>query len=136
MAKYCIKLSLSHACCTSCPSQYSFFNHHNNIRPDELRMAFNQQTIIQHLWTLAIYDDDGGGGDDDIDLMKRYIRFQVHMVARMKMAVFWVVVPCSLVEVYQCFRVFAVFNIRPHNPHRLPTWSSQSSTLSEWFPYL
>jgi hypothetical protein len=26
------------------------------------------------------------------------------MVASMKMAVFWVVVPCSLVEVYQCFR--------------------------------
>jgi hypothetical protein len=31
----------------------------------------------------------------------RLIGFGVLMVARMKMAVFWVVVPCSLVEVYQ-----------------------------------
>jgi hypothetical protein len=26
------------------------------------------------------------------------------MAARMKMAVFWVVMPCSLVEIYQIFR--------------------------------
>jgi hypothetical protein len=31
------------------------------------------------------------------------VRFEVLMVASMKMAVFWVVAPCSLVEVYQLF---------------------------------
>jgi hypothetical protein len=30
--------------------------------------------------------------------------FGVLMVANMKMAIFWVVTVCSLVEVYQCFR--------------------------------
>jgi hypothetical protein len=30
-----------------------------------------------------------------------YVGFEVLMAARMKMAVFWVVVPCSLVEVYR-----------------------------------
>jgi hypothetical protein len=41
--------------------------------------SINRQLIIQHLWTLAIYDydnDDGGGGagasDDDVGLMKRH----------------------------------------------------------------
>jgi hypothetical protein len=32
------------------------------------------------------------------------VRFQVLTVASMKMACFWVVVPCSLVEIYQRFR--------------------------------
>jgi hypothetical protein len=32
------------------------------------------------------------------------VRFEVLMVASMKMAVFWVIVPCSLVEVYRRFR--------------------------------
>jgi hypothetical protein len=32
------------------------------------------------------------------------VRFQVFTVVSMKMTVFWDVVPCSLVEVYQCFR--------------------------------
>jgi hypothetical protein len=31
-------------------------------------------------------------------------RFEVLLAVSMKMAVFWVVVPCSLVEVYQYFR--------------------------------
>jgi hypothetical protein len=31
-------------------------------------------------------------------------RIEVLMAASMKMAVFWVVALCSLVEVYQCFR--------------------------------
>jgi hypothetical protein len=30
--------------------------------------------------------------------------FEVLMALTMKMAVFWVVAPCRLVEVYQCFR--------------------------------
>jgi hypothetical protein len=33
-----------------------------------------------------------------------YVGFEVLMVASMKMTVFWVVVQCSLVEVYQHFR--------------------------------
>jgi hypothetical protein len=33
-----------------------------------------------------------------------YIGFEVLTTASMKMDVFWVVAPCSLVEVYQCFR--------------------------------
>jgi hypothetical protein len=37
-------------------------------------------------------DDDTGVG------------FEVLTAASMNMAVFWVVTPCSLVEVYQCFR--------------------------------
>jgi hypothetical protein len=32
------------------------------------------------------------------------VRFQVLTVVNMKMAVFWVVAPCSLVEVYHHFR--------------------------------
>jgi hypothetical protein len=32
------------------------------------------------------------------------VRFQVLTAADMKMAVFWVVAPCSLVEVYRRFR--------------------------------
>jgi hypothetical protein len=32
------------------------------------------------------------------------VRFQVLMVVSMQMAVFWVVAPCSLVEVYRRFR--------------------------------
>jgi hypothetical protein len=32
------------------------------------------------------------------------VGFEVLTVSSMKMAVFWVVVPCSLVEVYQRFR--------------------------------
>jgi hypothetical protein len=32
------------------------------------------------------------------------VRFQVLTAASMKMAVFWVVAPCSLVEVYRRFR--------------------------------
>jgi hypothetical protein len=32
------------------------------------------------------------------------MRFQVLMVTSMKMTVFWGVVSCSLVEIYQCFR--------------------------------
>jgi hypothetical protein len=32
------------------------------------------------------------------------VGFEVLTVVSMKMAVFWVIVPCSLVEVYQCFR--------------------------------
>jgi hypothetical protein len=34
----------------------------------------------------------------------RYVRFQVLTAASMKMAVFWFVAPCSLVEVYRRFR--------------------------------
>jgi hypothetical protein len=33
-----------------------------------------------------------------------YVRFQVLTAASMKIAVFWIVAPCSLVEVYQRFR--------------------------------
>jgi hypothetical protein len=32
------------------------------------------------------------------------VGFEVLMAVSMKMVVFWVVAPCSLVEVYQCFR--------------------------------
>jgi hypothetical protein len=38
------------------------------------------------------------------------VRFQVFTAASMKMAVFWIVVPCSLVEVYQCFRGACYFH--------------------------
>jgi hypothetical protein len=31
------------------------------------------------------------------------VRFQVVTAASMKMAVFWVAAPCSLVDVYPCF---------------------------------
>jgi hypothetical protein len=39
-------------------------------------------------------------------MKKQYIsvRLDVLMAAGMQVAVFWVVAPCSLVEVYQCFR--------------------------------
>jgi hypothetical protein len=36
--------------------------------------------------------------------LKNLVGFEVLTAARMKMAVFWVVVPCSLVEVYQRVR--------------------------------
>jgi hypothetical protein len=34
------------------------------------------------------------------------------MVVGMKMTVFWVVAPCSLVEIYQCFRNLSASIIR------------------------
>jgi hypothetical protein len=34
--------------------------------------------------------------------------FEVLTAVSTKMAVFWVVAPCSLVEVYKCFRVIAL----------------------------
>jgi hypothetical protein len=40
-----------------------------------------------------------------VDEPNKTVRFEVLAAASMKMAVFWVVVPCSLVEVYQRFRV-------------------------------
>jgi hypothetical protein len=36
--------------------------------------------------------------------MSHRVRFQVLIAASVKMAVFWVVAPCSLVEVYRRFR--------------------------------
>jgi hypothetical protein len=42
------------------------------------------------------------------------MRFQVLTAASMKMAVFWVVAPCSLVEVYRRFRDAYCF----HQPRR------------------
>jgi hypothetical protein len=38
------------------------------------------------------------------------VRFQVLTAASMKMTVFWVVAPCSLVEVYWCFRSACYLN--------------------------
>jgi uncharacterized membrane protein YesL len=37
-------------------------------------------------------------------IMMYLVRFQVVTAASMKMAVFWVVAPYNLVEVYRCFR--------------------------------
>jgi hypothetical protein len=34
----------------------------------------------------------------------QFVRFEVNIAVSMKMAVFWVVVPRSLADVYQCFR--------------------------------
>jgi hypothetical protein len=48
--------------------------------------------------TTATKYQSGLGQERDI------VRFQVLKAASMKMAVFWVVEPCSLVEVYRCFR--------------------------------
>jgi hypothetical protein len=56
---------------------------------------------VQHLETLIA-----------VQLVKKYsifygnrmLRFQVFTAASMKMAVFWVVAPCSLVDVYLRFR--------------------------------
>jgi hypothetical protein len=117
------------------------------------------------------------------------VRFQVLTAASMKMAVFWVVVPCSLVQVYRVSEVLAAsiiramsktrtkkrFEIRETDmghflfslpgicelhlsfspllvrlwsallplapllspdPHPLPHWSGQGSTLSDWLPHL
>jgi hypothetical protein len=36
---------------------------------------------------------------------KIIVGFEILTAVNTKMAVFWVVAPCSLVEVYQCFRV-------------------------------
>jgi hypothetical protein len=35
------------------------------------------------------------------NMSKNWVRFQVLTAASMKMAVFWVVAPCSLVDVYR-----------------------------------
>jgi hypothetical protein len=42
-----------------------------------------------------------------------FVGFEVLTAVSMKMAVFWVVAPCSLVEVYQRFEVLAASIIRP-----------------------
>jgi hypothetical protein len=38
------------------------------------------------------------------NFQKKLLGLEVLTAVSMKMAVFWVVAPCSLVEVYQCFR--------------------------------
>jgi hypothetical protein len=40
-----------------------------------------------------------------------HVGFEVLTAASMKMAVFWVVAPCSLVEAYQCFRGKVFFTL-------------------------
>jgi hypothetical protein len=42
----------------------------------------------------------------------KLVRFKVLTAASMKTVVFWVVVPCSLVEFYRCFRGLAASTIR------------------------
>jgi hypothetical protein len=47
--------------------------------------------------------------------MEKYnnqLRFQVLAAPSMKKALFWVVAPCSLVEVYQCFRGASCFHLQ------------------------
>jgi hypothetical protein len=41
-----------------------------------------------------------------------WVGFEVLTAVSTKMAVFWVVAPCSLVEVYRRFKVLAAFIIR------------------------
>jgi hypothetical protein len=36
-----------------------------------------------------------------VKILKKQVRFQVLMAATVQMIVFWIVAPCSLVEVYQ-----------------------------------
>jgi hypothetical protein len=41
---------------------------------------------------------------ENVNRIEIVVGIEVLMAAGMKMAVFWVVAPCNLVEVYQCFR--------------------------------
>jgi hypothetical protein len=43
------------------------------------------------------------------------LRFKVFTAARMKIALFWIVIPCSLVEVTDVSEVLAAFIIRAVN---------------------
>jgi hypothetical protein len=45
-----------------------------------------------------------------------WVRFQVLMAANMKMAVFWTVALCSLVEVYRRFRGSCCLHHQTHRP--------------------
>jgi hypothetical protein len=45
-----------------------------------------------------------------------FVSFQVLTAANMKVAVFWAIVPCRLVEVYKLSQVFAASIIRPTSP--------------------
>jgi hypothetical protein len=53
-----------------------------------------------------------------MSLKKHYyfVGFEVLTAVSKKMAVFWVVASCSLVEVYQCFRGPCCLNVITHHP--------------------
>jgi hypothetical protein len=61
----------------------------------------------------------------------KYGTFQVLAVASMKMAVFWVVVPCSLVEVYWHFRGACCLHYQD-NSSSSPCWWRQQVHLKLW----
>jgi hypothetical protein len=56
------------------------------------------------------------------------VGFEVLTVVSMKMAVFWVVAPCSLVEVYQRFRGICCL----HHQGDEPWWWRQQGPLKRW----
>jgi hypothetical protein len=56
-----------------------------------------------------------------------FVIFQVFTVASMKMDVFWVVAPCSLVEIYWRFR--GACCLYPQSDDSSPWWWRQQSPL-------
>jgi hypothetical protein len=56
------------------------------------------------VWTPSAWLQERSGSTDHIRLLVIRVGFKVLTAADMKMAVFWVVAPCSLVDVYRRFR--------------------------------
>jgi hypothetical protein len=59
----------------------------------------------------------------------KLVRFQILTVASIKMAVFWVVAPCGLVEVYRHSEVLAASIIRKMSDYRLNGTTTQKTPI-------
>jgi hypothetical protein len=72
-----------------------------------LDMLHNIFTSLQHRQQQTTHSQDEILGVISIEVWSKYssylVRFEVLTAVSMKMAVFWAVAPCSLVEVYRRF---------------------------------
>jgi hypothetical protein len=64
-----------------------------------LLLIFSNNKYIHN----SVYETCGSQGDEDVDV--GFINFSPEDGGSIKMAVFWIVAPCSLVEVYRRSRV-------------------------------
>jgi hypothetical protein len=69
----------------------------------------------------------------NIELHVLRVGFEVLTAVRTKMAVFWVVAPCSLVEVYQLFRGPCCLHYQGDDDKFLPDYNPEDSHLFYMF---
>jgi hypothetical protein len=78
---------------------------HLMIKPSWLtRISFVKTGFITWKWSWPRIEEASTDTSCPLYKANSLVRFQVLTAASMKMAVFWVIAPCSLVEVYRRFR--------------------------------